>query len=256
MLPTKTLTSRKEAAAPGYKRGKDRVTVPLCGNAAGTHKLPVMLIGNYAKTRAFKNINVKSLSVHYRASKTAWMNQELFIEWFHSEFVPSVEKHLKSQKLPIKALPVLDNAPSHPSEKELKDGEAVVSTEISTANFLSAIKNLDGCQDVDAEDVEQWLAVDKDLQQETLSGEDIVGTVTDGIQDDDDGDDIVENTTSLISHTDGMKAFEAALFYVEQQSLVSPIDVMLIKKNGETMRQVAELLGFNKKWLLMYFNGM
>ncbi|GBM63903.1 hypothetical protein AVEN_81631-1 [Araneus ventricosus] len=65
---------------------------------------------------------------------------------------------------------------------------------------------------------------------------------------DDDGDDIVENTTSLISHTNGMKALKAALCYVEQQASAS--HVMLIK-NGETMRQVAELLGFNKKCLLI-----
>ncbi|GBL92607.1 Tigger transposable element-derived protein 2 [Araneus ventricosus] len=81
-----------------------------------------MLIEKSVKPRAFKNINVKSLPVHYRASKTAWMNQELFIECFHSKFVPSVKKHLKSQKLPIKALLVLDTALSHPSEQELNYG--------------------------------------------------------------------------------------------------------------------------------------
>ncbi|GBO17835.1 Jerky -like [Araneus ventricosus] len=75
MLPTKTLASRKEAAAPGYKRSKDRVTVSLCGNAAGMHKLPVMLIGKSVKPTAFKNVNVESLPAHYRALKTAWMNQ-------------------------------------------------------------------------------------------------------------------------------------------------------------------------------------
>ncbi|GBM78774.1 hypothetical protein AVEN_81948-1, partial [Araneus ventricosus] len=146
---------------------------------------------------------------------------------------------------------------------DLRDYTAQISTDnhsrvipnskkISTANFLSALKDLDGCQDVDAEDVEHSLAVYKDLQQETLSGEDIVGAVTDGVQDDDDGDDVIENTMSLMSHTEGMKALEAALCNVEQQSSAFPIDVMLIKKNGETMRQVAELLGFNKKRLLVF----
>ncbi|GBO30448.1 hypothetical protein AVEN_124802-1 [Araneus ventricosus] len=48
--------------------------------------------------------------------------------------------------------------------------------------------------------------------------------------DDDDGDDIVENPTSLISNTDGMKASEAALCDMEQQPSASPIDEMLIKK--------------------------
>ncbi|GBO11613.1 hypothetical protein AVEN_209022-1 [Araneus ventricosus] len=71
------------------------------------------------------------------------------------------------------------------------------------------------------------------------------------LDDDDDGNDIVENTTPLISHSDGMKALEVALHYVEQQSSTSPIHVMLVK-NGETMQQVAELPGFNKNSLLIF----
>ncbi|KAG8201261.1 hypothetical protein JTE90_016748 [Oedothorax gibbosus] len=124
MLPSKTLASIKEASAPGYKKSKERVTVSLCSNATGTHKLPVMLIGKSAKPRAFKNINIKSLPVHYRSSKSAWMNQQ-FKDWFHSEFVPAVKKHLGSQKLPMKAVLVLDKAPSHRSEEELKEREMV-----------------------------------------------------------------------------------------------------------------------------------
>ncbi|GBN88882.1 hypothetical protein AVEN_97096-1 [Araneus ventricosus] len=46
------------------------------------------------------------------------------------------------------------------------------------------------------------------------------------LDNDDDGDDIVENTTSLTYHTDGMKVLDAALRYVEQQSSASPTDVM------------------------------
>ncbi|GBM35684.1 hypothetical protein AVEN_97884-1 [Araneus ventricosus] len=64
------------------------------------------------------------------------------------------------------------------SSNQIGEEEAVVSTEIPTANYLSAFKDLDGCQDVDAKNLEQWLAVDKDLQQKTLSNEDIVGAVT------------------------------------------------------------------------------
>ncbi|GBO01465.1 hypothetical protein AVEN_74852-1 [Araneus ventricosus] len=38
---------------------------------------------------------------------------------------------------------------------QIGEEEAVFSTEISTANFLSAFKDLDECQDIDTEDVEQ-----------------------------------------------------------------------------------------------------
>ncbi|GBN73085.1 hypothetical protein AVEN_24699-1 [Araneus ventricosus] len=131
---------------------------------------------------------------------------------------------------------------------------AVVSTEISTANFLLAFKDLDGCQDVDAEDVEQWLAIDNDLQQETLSDEDTIGAVTDGVQNDNDVDDIVENITSLISHTDGMIASEAALCYVEAAVIsASPIDVMLIKKMATASCRTSR---FQQKKVTHFFNGM
>ncbi|GBO03697.1 hypothetical protein AVEN_245147-1 [Araneus ventricosus] len=168
------------------------------------------------------------------------------------------KKNLKSQKLPTKALLVLDNVPSG---EELKDGN--IQAVFLRPNLMALIKPMDQGvkesvkrryrrklltalseedgkntividflkeinikavymiaklwselpestlvkswqkielsnqigeeEDVDAEDVEQWLAIDKGLQQETLSDEVIVAAVTDGVQDDDDGDDIVEH---------------------------------------------------------------
>ncbi|XP_024875302.1 jerky protein homolog-like [Temnothorax curvispinosus] len=35
MMPSKTLISRDEAAAPGYKKNKDRCTILACSNASG-----------------------------------------------------------------------------------------------------------------------------------------------------------------------------------------------------------------------------
>ena len=44
MLPTKTLASKREAAAPGYKKSKERVTILACSNATGNHKLRLTLV--------------------------------------------------------------------------------------------------------------------------------------------------------------------------------------------------------------------
>ena len=87
-------------------------------SVAGTHVLSSMVTGKSAKSRAFKNVNVKSLPMHYQSVKTTWMTQQLFKEWFHSEFAPAVTKNLRAKKLPVKALLLLDNAPSHPSADE------------------------------------------------------------------------------------------------------------------------------------------
>lgn len=53
MLPAKTLASKKEAAAPSYKKNKNCVTVLACSNATGNHKLRLTLTGKSKKLRAF-----------------------------------------------------------------------------------------------------------------------------------------------------------------------------------------------------------
>lgn len=48
-LPTKSLASEQETRALGFKMSKERVTLMACSNAAGNHRLPLMLIGKSAK---------------------------------------------------------------------------------------------------------------------------------------------------------------------------------------------------------------
>ncbi|GFX38324.1 jerky protein homolog-like [Trichonephila clavipes] len=69
-LPKKSLASQDEKSAPGYKMSKDRVTLMVCSNAFGNHKLPLMAIGKSAKPRAFKNVNMKSLPVSGAKNKS------------------------------------------------------------------------------------------------------------------------------------------------------------------------------------------
>lgn len=122
-LPSKSLAAKEELTAPGFKMSKERVTVLACCNAAGTHKLPLMVIGKSAKPRAFKNINVNALPVYYRNSKKAWMNAHLFQEWFENQFVPEVKRFCETSGLPTRALLVIDNASSHPSDGKLVCGD-------------------------------------------------------------------------------------------------------------------------------------
>ncbi|XP_017796122.1 PREDICTED: tigger transposable element-derived protein 2-like [Habropoda laboriosa] len=104
LLPDRMLATPQETTAAGFKTNKERITVAFCTNAAGSHKLPLFVIGKSAKPRAFKNININALPVYYKAQKSVWMNSFLFEEWFFFLLT-----HLK---LPLKAL-LLDNVPSH-----------------------------------------------------------------------------------------------------------------------------------------------
>ena len=125
MLPDKTLACRHEKGAAGMKKQKDRVTLMACSNATGKHKLPLVCIGKSRNPRCFKNINKDALPVRYYAQRSAWMDCSIFTTWFQNEFVPSVKKYLRDNKLGYKALLLLDNAPSHPSSDVY---EAVMAT--------------------------------------------------------------------------------------------------------------------------------
>lgn len=141
MLPTKSLASKVDDKAKGHKKSKDRVTLLCCSNASGEHKLPLMLIGKSAKPRALKNVHFESLPVLYRSQKKAWMNSDLFKNWFLNYFVPSVKKYLKDKMLPEKAMLLIDNAPTHPEEAVLKSGGIFV--KFLPPNATSLIQPMD-----------------------------------------------------------------------------------------------------------------
>ncbi|KHJ41139.1 centromere binding protein B, DNA binding protein [Trichuris suis] len=77
-LPRRSLASRAEDAAPGHKVSKERVTIMICANASGTHRIPLLLIGKSKKPRSFKN--TRNLPVVYSSQRKAWMNSEIFID--------------------------------------------------------------------------------------------------------------------------------------------------------------------------------
>ncbi|XP_022019750.1 CENP-B homolog protein 2-like [Helianthus annuus] len=47
----------------GKKQDKERLTVAICYNEDGSEKLPLWIIGKYAKPRCFKNVNLNILNV-------------------------------------------------------------------------------------------------------------------------------------------------------------------------------------------------
>lgn len=126
LLPSKTLASKVDDAAKGYKKNKDRLTAMACSNASGKCKLPLVIVGKSKKPRALKNVNHDTLPVAYKAQKSAWMDGFIFKNWFFKNFVPDVKKFLKEKNLPAKAILLIDNAPSHPGEKELVEGDIKV----------------------------------------------------------------------------------------------------------------------------------
>jgi len=69
---------------------------------------------------------VSTLPALYTSQKSAWMNGNIFKNWFFEKFVPTIMTFLKQKKLPEKVVLFIDNAPCHPSENELRDGNIFV----------------------------------------------------------------------------------------------------------------------------------
>ena len=65
------------------------------------------------------------LSVIYRHQSNMWMTQEIFTEWFHNYFVPSVKDHLAKLSLPLKALLLVGNYSAHPKKFDLQNAGIV-----------------------------------------------------------------------------------------------------------------------------------
>nr|XP_053631974.1 tigger transposable element-derived protein 1-like [Cherax quadricarinatus] len=54
----------------------------------------------------------------WKANNKAWVTRGIFLDWVNEVFGPSVKKYLLENKLPLKCLLVMDNAPAHPPDLE------------------------------------------------------------------------------------------------------------------------------------------
>lgn len=78
--PTQTLHFKGQKCS-GVKTSKERVTVLVACNQNGTDKLPLLVIGKYAKPRCFRGSNMDLIPVTYKSQKKAWVDSVLFEEW-------------------------------------------------------------------------------------------------------------------------------------------------------------------------------
>ena len=73
------------------------MTVLGSANAAVIHMLKLAVLGKSQHPRCFKGIT--NLPVHYYAIKKAWVNREMFTDWFNNHFVPAAQAHCRKGKL-------------------------------------------------------------------------------------------------------------------------------------------------------------
>lgn len=77
MMPSRSYVTKDDPCHDG-KKSKDRVTVMIAANSDGSEKLPLLVIGKFAKPRCFKNFHPPC---PYMNSAKAWMTTQLFQKW-------------------------------------------------------------------------------------------------------------------------------------------------------------------------------
>lgn len=105
----------------GRKQNKERITVVICCNGDGSHKLPLWIIGRHAKPRCFKSINRENLGCKYRNNSKAWMTQAIFWDWL---------KDFNRRMANRQVLLILDNCSAHIPLNQLPDNITLNNTEV------------------------------------------------------------------------------------------------------------------------------
>lgn len=128
-LQTSTLPINREGVS-GWKQCKDRTTALFCCNAAGSHRIPLLIVGKSKTPRSLASLitpelkkerlkDFSMLGVTYTDQKNGWMDRDIFMLWYKNEFIPRVLEDQKKTGRTGKVLLLLDNAPSHPTLDEL-----------------------------------------------------------------------------------------------------------------------------------------
>ncbi|XP_051785915.1 tigger transposable element-derived protein 1-like [Erpetoichthys calabaricus] len=146
-MPSRTFITKEEKKLPGHKAMKDRLTLMFSSNASGDLKIKPLLVYHSENPRIFKKNNVikSKLPVHWKSNQKAWVTQVIFNEWILETFAPAVKKFLLEKELPLKALLILDNAPSHSKDLEeiLQENYPFIKVQYLPPNTTSILQPMD-----------------------------------------------------------------------------------------------------------------
>ena len=127
-LPDSTMSFKNDRCCDG-KFAKNRLSVLAGSNLSGCEKLPLLVIGQSAKPRCFKNVT--SLPTKYRNNSKSWMTSVLFEEEL-------VEWDAKLRAAGRLVLCIVDNCSAHP--KNLKSKLTNINLQFLPPNCTSVLQ--------------------------------------------------------------------------------------------------------------------
>jgi len=120
-LPSRSYVPRRDrrhARGTRAMRHMDRVTLVLCTNATGTHKLPVEMIGEPVNPLCFRGEG-NECPLPYFNQKKAWMDKYVYARWWNTVFLLAVRDRHGGAKCAL----IMDNSSTHDTALSADDVE-------------------------------------------------------------------------------------------------------------------------------------
>lgn len=130
--PSNGLASEKRA---GTKKDKSRISLVVCVNFTGSHRLPIWVIGKAQKPRALKRANLQAIGLEWRANQKAWMTTLVMNDWLKA-FYASIEPSRS-------VLLLMDNLRAHISGVEITPPPSNIRIQWLPPNATSLYQPLD-----------------------------------------------------------------------------------------------------------------
>ncbi|XP_040844505.1 jerky protein homolog [Ochotona curzoniae] len=112
-------TGTEGVAVASPRPCRDRLSVLVCANATGSHRIKPLAVSKCSSPQVARGL--QQLPVACKAQGHAWVDREVFADWFHHIFAPSVREHFRALGLPAdsKAVLLLERSRARPQESEL-----------------------------------------------------------------------------------------------------------------------------------------
>ncbi|XP_064100910.1 tigger transposable element-derived protein 1-like [Macrobrachium nipponense] len=137
-MPSRTFLFKDEVKRPGFKAHKDRVTLIMCGNAAGFMLKPGLIYRD-KNAVALKNKNKALLPMYWMHNSKTWITKALTLALSLHFSIPQVKLYLGQRGLPFKVLLSMDCAGGHATDLQYDR----IQIECPPPNTISLIQPMD-----------------------------------------------------------------------------------------------------------------
>nr|XP_033328275.1 jerky protein homolog-like [Megalopta genalis] len=118
-LPTRTAAGKKGNNLVDAKPRRSRITIGLCANAFGTHKLMPVVIYRYNNPRALRHL--ASIPAILKTQENLEMDRTVFLDWFENHFKTAVRQRQQENRTAGKVILLVNNCEAYRVSTEEHD---------------------------------------------------------------------------------------------------------------------------------------